>query len=62
MRTLLICLLAAVVCLPACETDNKRKKKARPPLPGEEISSLPHNRPTRPTEMGNPFGLDRQRR
>ena len=60
--------LASVVALilstvVACEsTDGGRKKKrTRPALPGEADSDLPWSRPTRSTDMVNPFGLPASR-
>lgn len=65
MKPRSICfLILASLCLAACQsvdTAGTKKKKPRPPLPGEEDSELSWNRPTRQSEVGTPFGLPTSR-
>jgi hypothetical protein len=51
------------LALVACETPDggRRKKKTRPPLPGEEASDLSWGRPTKASDISSPFGLPTSR-
>ena len=53
----------AVMVLGACESTDggRKKKKTRPPLPGEEASDLSWSRPTKSSEISSPFGLPTSR-
>lgn len=59
--TVLATLAALSLC--ACETSDggRKKKKTRPPLPGEEDSSLSWSRPTKSSDISNAFGLPNSR-
>lgn len=54
-------LLMAVLC--SCETSDggRKKKRTRPPLPGETESELSWARATRPTDVPSAFGLPNSR-
>jgi hypothetical protein len=62
LRLTILASLAAVLCC-SCETSDggRKKKRTRPPLPGEDESSLSWNRPTRSSEISSPFGLPTSR-
>ncbi|RYD36084.1 MAG: hypothetical protein EOP86_06920 [Verrucomicrobiaceae bacterium] len=65
MKFLRLASVAALILstVVACESTDggRKKKKPRPPLPGESESDLPWSRPTRSTDMVNPFGLPASR-
>jgi hypothetical protein len=57
----LAALLAMLLC--SCETSDggRKKKRTRPPLPGETESDLSWSRPTKSSEISSPFGLPTSR-
>jgi hypothetical protein len=60
-RILLLFCVAA--CAVSCASDPipKKKKKKRPPLPGEDASDLSWNRPVRANDVGSPLGMPMSR-
>ncbi|MES2708455.1 MAG: hypothetical protein V4726_17820 [Verrucomicrobiota bacterium] len=50
-------------CAVACESADggRKKKRTRPPLPGETDSDLSWSRPTKSTDVSSPFGLPTSR-
>lgn len=64
-RFLRLASVAALICActVSCESSDggRRKKKTRPPLPGETDSDLSWARPTKATDVTTPFGLPASR-
>lgn len=57
----LLTLLSLGLCACQVSDGGRKKKRTRPPLPGETESDLSWSRPTKPTDIASPFGIPASR-